>query len=86
MPELSRFYGIVIKVYTDDHPPPHVHATYGEFRAIVDIQRAAITAGWLPLRAQGLVLDWARLHQRELLEAWALAQQSRPVFKIAPLE
>ena len=86
MPELSRFYGIVVKIYAGDHPPPHIHATYGEFRAIVDIQDVAISGGRPPLRAQGLVLDWTRLHQRELIEAWALAKQSRPVFKIAPLD
>ena len=86
MPELSRFYGIVVKVYPDDHPPPHIHAKYGEHQAVIDIRQLALSGGWLPLRAQSLVLDWARLHQRELLEAWSLAQQSRPVFKIAPLE
>lgn len=86
MPELSRFYGIVVKVYADDHPPPHLHATYGEYRAVSDLRQLALSGGWLPLRAQNLVLDGTRPHQRELLEAWALAQQSKPVFKIAPLD
>ena len=86
MPELSRFYGIVVKVYADDHPPPHIHAKYGEYQAVIDLQQIAVSGGRLPLRAQSLVLVWTRLHQRELLEAWALAQQSKPVFKIAPLD
>jgi hypothetical protein len=55
MPELSRFYGIVIKLFFDDHPPPHFHATYGEHEALVRIEPLGVIAGTLPPRAMGLV-------------------------------
>ena len=63
MPELSRFYGIVIKLFFDDHPPPHFHATYGEHEALVRIEPLGVIAGTLPPRAMGLVIEWASLHQ-----------------------
>ena len=57
MPEISRFYGIVIKLYFDAHSPPHFHAEYGEFEALVGIENLAIIAGTLPARALGLVTE-----------------------------
>jgi hypothetical protein len=53
MPEISRFYGIVIRMYYDDHPPPHFHAHYGEDEALINIHTMAIVAGQLPPRAFG---------------------------------
>jgi hypothetical protein len=67
MPTISMFYGILIQMHWDDHAPPHFHAIYGEFKAIVDIQSLAIRESDLPRRAAQLVLDWTELHQRELL-------------------
>lgn len=61
-------------MYWDEHAPPHFHAIYGEFKAIIDIRGLAIGQGSLPRRASQLVLDWAELHQRELLEDWDLCQ------------
>ena len=86
MPEISRFYGIVIKMYFDDHVPPHFHAEYGEHEALIDINLLAIFAGKLPPRAFGLVMEWASLHQNELINLWEKAANLEPLERIAPLE
>jgi hypothetical protein len=70
MPEIARFYGIVIKVFFGDHPPPHFHAIYGEYNALVDVESLEIMEGDLPSRAQKLVLEWAILYQQDLLQMW----------------
>jgi hypothetical protein len=70
MPEIARFYGIVIKVFFGDHPPPHFHAIYGEYNAMVDVESLEIMEGDLPSRAQKLVLEWAILYQQDLLQMW----------------
>lgn len=62
MPEISRFYGIVIQIYYADHPPPHFHVLYSGHIAKVDIETLAIIEGWLPARALGLVVEWGKLH------------------------
>lgn len=86
MPEISRFYGIVIYMYAQDHPPPHFHAAYGDDAAQVNISTGEILAGSLPNRALRLVQDWIKLHQEELLENFAGLQQGVPRFrKIEPL-
>jgi len=86
MPEISRFLGIVIKMFFDDHNPPHFHAQYGESEALIDIRNLSVFAGRLPPRVVGLVIEWAALHQQELLEDWARAQAQQPLQKIPPLE
>ena len=68
MPEIARFYGIVIKVFFGDHPPPHFHGIYGEYNALVDVESLEIIEGDLPSRAQKLVLEWAMLYQQDLLQ------------------
>ncbi len=78
MPEVSRFYGIVIKIFYDDHNPPHFHAEYGEYEVLVSINTLAVLSGSLPARALGLVTEWASLRQRELLAAWERASQLQP--------
>lgn len=70
MPTLSIFFGIVIRMYYDDHPPPHFHATYGEHEAKLEIETLEIIEGKLPRRALGLVPDWAELHQQESRDNW----------------
>lgn len=85
MPELCRFYGIVIRMYFNDHAPPHFHAYYGEDEIIITIYTLAVLAGKLPPRALGLVMEWAALHQVELLTAWEHARQQHPLGKITPL-
>jgi hypothetical protein len=86
MPTLSYFYGIYILMYWDDHPPPHFHAAYAGDGAVVDIQKLEIIRGSLPGRARLLVLQWAKEHQAELLEAWEECSNQRPPRSIAPLE
>ena len=67
MPEISRFLGIVIRCFFDDHNPPHFHAEYGGDLALIDIRTLAVFSGRLPPRVTGLVIEWATLHQQELL-------------------
>ena len=82
MPEISRFYGIVIQIYYGDHPPPHFHAVYAND---IDIETLTVIAGSLPRRALGLALEWATLHQAELREAFDRAANLQEPDKIAPL-
>ena len=86
MPEISRFFGIVIKMFFDDHNPPHFHAEYGELEALIEIHNLSIFAGRLPPRVMGLVIEWATRHQEELLDNWRRAQSQESPRKIAPLE
>lgn len=86
MPTISTFYGIKIRMYYADHPPPHCHATYGEYEAIIDIRVVSVLRGSLPSGALTLTLIWAGLHREELLENWDLCATRRPPNKIAPLE
>ncbi|HLF63773.1 MAG TPA: DUF4160 domain-containing protein [Saprospiraceae bacterium] len=86
MPELARFYGIIIKMYFVDHNPPHFHADYGEYRAEYDIQSLDLINGKFPRRAHALVIEWASIHKSELLENWERAQQAVLLKKIRPLE
>ena len=69
MPEICRFYEIVIKIYFGDHLPPHFHAEYGVQEALLHIDTLAVIAGRIPPRATGLVMEWASSHQEELREA-----------------
>lgn len=85
MPEISRFFGIVIKMFFDDHALPHFHAEYAESYAEIDIRTLAVLHGDLPGRALGLVIEWARAHQEELLINWDLVRDQRPPRKIPPL-
>jgi Domain of unknown function (DUF4160) len=86
MPEISRFFGIIISMYYNDHPPPHFHVRYGQQKAIVSIQDLSILEGKLSSRVWSLVLDWASLHQAELMENWNFARQNIPLDGIEPLE
>ncbi|MFC1607558.1 DUF4160 domain-containing protein [Candidatus Latescibacterota bacterium] len=85
MPEICRFYGIVIKMFYDDHRPPHFHAEYGEYQALIQIEDFALIKGILPPKAIGLVVEWSSIHKEELLQEWNLAHQDKPLFKIQPL-
>ncbi len=86
MPEICRFFGIVIRMYYDDHHPPHFHAEYGDDEAQVNIQTLAIIHGSLSSRTLGLVIEWASLHREELLRDWELARQQKKPEKIQPLK
>jgi hypothetical protein len=85
MPEISRFFGIVITMYHEDHAPPHFHARYGESRARIAIADLEILAGSLPPRALGLVVEWAAIHRDELARDWKRAAQREPLDSIEPL-
>ena len=86
MPELSRFYGIIIGMYYDDHPPPHFHVQYGEHKAKVAIESLAVLRGYLPGRALGLVVEWASFHREELLSRWHAAENREELLRIEPLQ
>ena len=86
MPEISRFFGIVIKIFYDDPNPPHFHAEYGDNTALIDMQNLSVFAGQLPPRALGLVMEWALLHRKELLANWDRARSQQELQMIAPLE
>ncbi len=85
MPEISRFFGIVIKMYYEDHPLPHFHAEYGEHEALIDIRTLVVIGGHLPPRALGLVVEWASQHQTQLLVLWERAVQQQSLYKLPPL-
>ncbi len=82
MPEVARFYGIIIKLFFGDHPPPHFHAVYGEYLALFNIESLEMIEGDLPPRAKKLVLEWASAYQSELKKMWD-KQEFR---KLPPLE
>jgi hypothetical protein len=86
MPEISRFFGIVIFMYFDEHNPPHFHVKYGEDRAVISIQELKVMEGRIPKRALSLVLEWANDHRDELLNNWQSLQTTGDYSKIAPLE
>ena len=86
MPEISRFLGIIITMYYNDHPPPHFHVRYNQQKAIIDIQNLSILEGKLTPRVFGLVIEWAAIHQAELLANWQRAREQNPLEKIEPLE
>ena len=86
MPEVSRFFGVVIRMHFNDHDPAHFHAVYGDAEALVEIGTLMVLRGWLPRRALALVLEWAALHRAELKAGWEMARRGRPVAPIEPLD
>jgi hypothetical protein len=86
MPEISRFLGIVIRMYFRDHEPPHFHARYGSSSARVRIAPVGLMDGKLPPRTLALVIEWASLHEAELLANWSLVRAGRRPMRIQPLE
>jgi Domain of unknown function (DUF4160) len=85
MPEISRFFGLVIKIYFNDHAPPHFHVEHGEHEAVIAIQTLEVLRGKLSSRAHVMVLEWASMHRHELMQDWNRAQAGKPLRKIAPL-
>jgi hypothetical protein len=86
MPAISAFYGIIIRMFFDEHGPPHFHVAYQGYDAVIDIETLEVKVGRLPRRALNLVLDWAELHQEELRANWKLIEEGRPLSNISPLE
>ncbi|MBN1347214.1 MAG: DUF4160 domain-containing protein [Phycisphaerae bacterium] len=85
MPEISRFYGIVIRMYWADHSPPHFHAQYGSDQAQIRIDPVGVLAGHLPPRILAMVVEWAAIHRAELLADWELALSRRELSSIEGL-
>lgn len=86
MPEISRFFGIIIAMYYNDHRPPHYHATYGEHQALIDVATGLMVAGKLPARAAALVEEWRKRYKPQLERNWALCEARMPLESIRPLE
>ena len=84
MPVLSRFYGIIIRMYFQqaEHNPPHIHALYGEDMAAIDIQTGGVLEGYLPPKALALVREWAAIHKNDLLHMW----ETQEFKSLSPLE
>lgn len=85
MPEVSRFFGIVINMYADEHPPTHFHATYGEHTALIAVETFEVREGFLPNRQLRMVEGWAALHQEELQANWERLQAGEKAVRIEPL-
>ena len=86
MPTISTFFGIVIQMFWTEHGPPHFHALYAEYEAIIDIRDLRVTRGALPRRASAMVLEWAEEHRETLLENWQLCRELKPPKPIPPLK
>ena len=84
MPEVSRFYGIVIKMFfkPKEHEPAHIHALYDEYMGVFDIETFEMTEGDMPSRAQKMVKEWLTLHKSELQKMW----QTQKIVKLPPLK
>ena len=86
MPTISRFYGILIRMYYDDKHRPHFHVVYAEYRALVSIDDGLMLAGDLPNRAYQLVLEWLALYRAELQANWENARKKKTLMEIEPLK
>ncbi len=89
MPRISQFLGILIYMYYNDLMPPHFHAKWAEYEAIILICtssiRSSVYTGNLPKSQLDLVFEWAESHCQELMENWELARKGKPLKQIAPL-
>ncbi|WP_137152773.1 DUF4160 domain-containing protein [Devosia sp. FKR38] len=85
MPTISWFYGIAIRMYWNDHSPPHFHALYGDDEATIALSDLTILEGYIPKRALTIVCEWAALHREELERDWELCRLKQMPDKIAPL-
>ncbi len=86
MPVISQFYGITIRMFYNDHAPPHFHALYAEYELIVGIEPIRILEGQTPNRVRSMVLEWTALHQQELLDDWNRCRRGETPLPVEPLE
>lgn len=86
MPTISEFFGIVILMFYDDHATPHFHARYGDDEALIRISPVGLLEGHLPPRALSLVVEWAEIHKKQLIEDWNYASNHKKLQKIPPLQ
>lgn len=82
MPVITRFYGILIKMYPNDHVPPHFHAIYGEYNGVFSIEEIKMIEGDLPKKANKLITEWAEMYKNELMKIW----NTKEFIKLPPLE
>lgn len=85
MPEISRFYGIIIKMYFNEHNPPHFHIEYQDYEAVMNIETGEVK-GNISRRALNLVYEWLDQHRDELLDNWKRIEARKPLNKIKPLD
>ncbi len=86
MPEISRFFGIIIVMYYNDHGGPHFHAKYNNETGVFSLPDLQLKEGYLPKRVIGLVLEWAFEHRQELMDNWDRVRAGKPIQNIRPLE
>lgn len=86
MPVISRFFGIVIAMYYEDHCPPHFHAKYGDYEGVFNIHTLELISGKLPKKVLSLVIEWAFEKREDLLKNWELSIAGKPLSYISPLE
>ena len=84
MPEISRFYGITIYMFYNEHNPPHIHAQYQDYETVIEIESGKIK-GKFPRRALNLINEWIEIHKKELMENWILSGKRIPLKSIKPL-
>jgi hypothetical protein len=85
VPEISRFYGIIVFMNFNDHEPAHFHARYGDQEVTVEIVAGSVR-GYMSKRALRMLFEWSEIHQQELMENWNLARQRRQLRPIPPLQ
>jgi len=85
MPQISRFFGIIVSMYFGDHNPPHFHAKYGKSEVLISLDDFSVLEGNIPQRALSMVIEWAALHKRELETNWQLVADYKLPEKIEPL-
>jgi len=86
MPRISEFFGIVIRMYYNDHWPPHFHAEYSGHEAVYQIETIEVLRGALPRRAHALVVEWTTLRRGRLMENWERAREGLSLKRIEPLD
>lgn len=89
MPEISRFFGIIVWMYVEalsKHNKLHFHAYYQGFEIVIDIQKVEVLTGKFPKKQFRLILAWAELHQKELIDDWHFLQSGEPAKPIKPLK
>lgn len=84
MPVISRFYGMIVKMYflPGEHNPPHIHVVYGEYIGIIDVRSCKMLKGDLPPKALKIALEWTTIHSKELLQMW----ESQEIYELPPIE
>ncbi len=86
MPEISRFFGIIIKMFFRDHNPPHFHAEYQSYKAIFSIETGQMIQGDIPQKKSALITAWTIIHNKELMKNWNALVEGCPATTIDPLK